>query len=407
MPSTYSSVAYTATAQLNGIDKRTLTTTNPAAGSTATQGIPTGSLAGTDAYLRPETALAAGGATALQPVGTAQGTGWALIPSANGVTPLSQDGFTMTSFGTASVVIRANRTNPLASGNLTTTFTVIFFRANSNATVFYEELARGTLTGAVITTTLTDFTVSVSSSGSAVFAPGDVIWMEIHASQTSGSVVTSQAVYTTNLNTGTRVTFGFTYTKQFARSVSDSAAISDAVLRTYVGNRALSDNSALQGDTITRAFTGARSISDARPVTDSMSRAFTGSRAMSESMPVADSLARAVVAARTLTDLVSVVDAVTRTYTARRAVQDALSPVADSILRQFTASRSISDSLTPIFDSLARRFTGNRSLADGVSVSDFIARQTTYRRTVLDELSTGGGGTTIIRRKRVTIFDKA
>lgn len=410
MPSTYSSTAYLATVQLNGVDKRTMTTTNPAAASTATKGTPTSSLVpgGAIYYIKPETAIptGAGSQIALNPVGTAAGVGWALIPSSNAVVQLPADGFTMTAFNTATIVLRANRDNNALSGNLTATFTVIFFRANSNATSFPDEIARGALTGATITTTLTDFTITVTSSNGAIFDPGDVLWMEIHVNTTSAAAVNSTPSYTTNISAGCRVTLGFSYTKQINRSLSDSVAVSDALLRAYVGQRALADSVPLTGDLLSRAFVGYRALSESMPVSDALTRAFTGSRSLADSVPVSDSLARTVVTARTLTDALPVADSVARQYTARRTIQDSV-PVADALQRLFVANRALVDALSPVADALTRSFTGNRALVDSVSVGDFISRQTTYRRAILDALATGGGGTTIIRRKRVTIFDKA
>lgn len=329
MARAFPSPLYTSTVQLNGTTKRKLTATNPNAASTTTRGPNATLTAAANYYISPEATATAG---TLNAVGTASGIGWGLVPNEQGVVPLATDGFT-TQAATMAVTVRANRDNGITSANQTATITAIFFRANANATVFYEELGRASLAGQTFTTTATDFTVNVPIAGTT-FNPGDILWLEIFIESTTTSVTGSFATFTTNISTGTRTTAPITYDRNYFKTLTDSM-----------------------------------------PVADSIARAYTGARSLTDSMPVADAITRSAMFPRALTDTM---------------------PVADAITRQFTANRQLNDSM-PVVDSIARRFTGARTLSDAVGVVDAITRKVTYARNIVDNLTQGGGNVTYIR----------
>ena len=329
--------------QLNGANKLKLNVTSPGnTDSLATQG-PAVTVAASKAYyLAPESVAVVG---TLNAAGTASGIGWALVPSEpNTLVPLNTDGWSLSS-GSFTVQVTVARDTALTSADQTCTFTVILFRANASATTFAQELGRQASASVTITTTKTDFPVTVTTAA-ASFLAGDTLWLEIFASAVATSTTGSTASYSTNSTTGCRITATTaSYSTNFNKSLSDTVLV---------------------GDTPARRTTLARSMSDTAPISDSAARL--------ASFP--------------------------------RALSDTLATVADSVNRVFAAQRKPSDTL-PIADSLTRGVTNSRTLADSVPVAEALTRNLIYTRALSDTLAAGGGGTVTNNYYRpVLIFEE-
>jgi hypothetical protein len=198
--------------------------------------------------------------SALLSSGNAFGRGWGIVPQDAGLVGSAADGFSIAA-GTLTMVIHASRAGGLLTGNHTAAFTVIVFRANSDATSFPQELGRATVTGRSITTSETTHTVNVSLSA-AEFAPGEILWVEIHVDHTSAGTAGDAARFHTNSTSATRITAAPNYTinrmTQFTSAGEASAAALGAATASGTFNAAGSGEAqAVGAATFSGVFSGA------------------------------------------------------------------------------------------------------------------------------------------------------
>lgn len=324
---------YTTTVQLGTTStaKRKFSTVSPGVtDSMLTKGPPVTEVAGQAYYLSPEIIATA---APLNPVGTASGMGWGLVPSdPSSLVPLITDGWTLSS-GTFTVSVVVSRDTTSSSSDQTCAFTAILFRADATGTIFPQELGRQTAAPVTITVVKTAFPITVTVPATT-FNPGEILWLELYASatiptQTVPTSVASIASYATNSLTGMAITGSTcTYVINFNKSLSDSEPVSDVLARQLVSNRTISDTAVIS-DSITRAASFPRTFSE--PLTT-----------------VADTLARKYMANELLSDSVTNADSIARKYSGIRALGDTTT-VSDSLVKGFVYYRTISDILAIVY----------------------------------------------------------
>lgn len=380
--------------------KRALSTTSPGTTDNTATGV-NGGVSGVHAFFRPASAITGvtgSGTTAPSP--PTIDDGW-LLPINTTLAPTG-DGVTFAA-GTWTVPYHYSRPGGVLTADVPHTVTVILAQLDSAGTAFKAEVGRSAAQALTATTTEQTFSFSVSGA-ETVFAPGDILMLMVYIDR-PGALTSDTVRCHTNSTTALRITAAPAYTTQFERSLTDAVALSDSMARQATYARAMADTAPVS-DGIARVATFPRSLSDSALVADALARSFTGARAMVESMPVSDVLARTYNGSRSIADAMPVSDSIARQFSGFRSLADSM-PVADTISRQFIANRNLTDNLTPLADAISRAYSGTRNLSDSVAVSDSLTRAVTYSRLLIEAFREGGGGTTIIRRKRVTIFDKA
>lgn len=384
MARTFPVPLYLTSAQANGPDIRTLTTSSPGTTDSVATKLPFAALNLRESYARPEQTVAAAGATgAILSTGNAFGWGWLMDPVAVGIVPAATDGFRLLAGSFTLTFHYARDGGVLTADQNNVLVTAVMFRASSTGSAV-QELGRGTVT-VTFTTTEQVATITVGTV-QAEFDPGQRLYLELHVSR-AGQVAGDQGSHIrTNSTTATRFTAAPQYDRLYNKALSDAGTLADALARTYSGARALADSSAVD-ESLARQFTGSRALADAAAAADVLARQFTGARSLTDTAGAADSLTRAATYARSITDATTTADAVTRVVAALRSLSDTAPPVTDVLIRRFTGSRSLADS-APITDAIQRAFTGSRSLADTAAVSDTVTRRVSAARSLADTAPT-------------------
>ncbi len=145
------------------------------------------------------------------------------------------------------------------------------------------------------------------------------------------------------------------------------------------------------------------SSSDTATAADALTRTATFPRGLTDSAPAADTLTRQTVLARQIADTAPAADALTRTVTFKRALSDTAA-ASDAFTRTASFIRTMSDS-APAADVLTRRLTLARALPDAAPASDVFSRQLIYVRQISDNIGATGGGTVIVVKRPVYVFD--
>lgn len=336
---------------------------------------------------------------------TFSGRGW--IIQGTEFVPLTTDGFEFDSFTAPQITIHYSRGNALLTGNVVATLTASLYRVDAND-VHIERLCRGSASITFMPTEQSVVITMAADVASTVFAPGEQMALDIHFDKALTLVSDGDCRLHTNSTTATRITsFPSTFDRSYNKTLTDTDAdgVTDALTRVYTSARTITDVDATGvTDVLSRVATFPRSLSDvdANGVTDAIARVFTGSRTIADtdSDGVLDSIARIFTGARTLTDVdaTGVTDVLSRAFTGSRTLTDTdANGVVDALARLTTFNRALSDTdADGVIDVLARQFTGFRSLTDtdADGVVDVIARDLIYGRTLLDNLTSGGGTTT-------------
>lgn len=288
--------------------------------------------------------------------------------------------------------IRAYQTDAAMS-----TMTAITLPGQDATTKFVDSAALGAGTSGTATITL-------NSTGAVTFAGSTpYLYFEVAAHVTVLPTLTT--ANWTPANTGMTVALPAVV---YARGPSESNTTTDAVTRGGSAfARTISESLSAASDAVTRIYGAARGPSETLTAADvSVTRRFVGARAVSESVgPATDSVARSQGVARNPSETVGpAADAVTRVRTAVRNVSESVGPASDSVARTAAFNRSVAESVGTAADSVSRVLVFRRTVGETVGpVVDSVARTALFSRIVSENLTSGGGGTTVI--SPLFIFD--
>lgn len=247
----------------------------------------------------------------------------------------------------------------------------------------------------------------VSSAATAATVVGAITntVLTINLGANTGVLVPTPGVRTLSTRTPTESISVSESTTRFAnvgRGPTDTASANDANVRSVRAARALTDT-ATPSDAVLRVQFSFRSTSESITTSDSVVRKVTSLRGPTDTATASDAIIRSVITSRSLADTATSNDVVTRKTTQFRGLTETIT-VSDSVVRIANFNRFPTESASAT-DILTRSAKYARSLTETVTTSDTVFRQINYRRFLDDNIGPAGGGTTIIIKRPIYIFD--